>query len=60
MISFLPLLKLFICSRNNADPLVSDHRMYHEALPVQAGTKFAANGWIHMYDYQGAFRNGCN
>jgi hypothetical protein len=29
--------------------MMPDKRMDHQALPVEAGTKFAANGWIHMY-----------
>ena len=24
---------------------------FHEAMPVQRGTKFAANVWLHQYDY---------
>ena len=37
----------------NADPFSIDVRTRHQALPVEAGTKFAANGWIHMFDYIG-------
>jgi prolyl 4-hydroxylase len=44
----------------NADPFKSDGRMRHQALPVEAGTKFAANGWIHQFDYQTPQENGCN
>lgn len=32
----------------NAEPMTSDDRTRHQALPVEAGKKFAANGWIHM------------
>ena len=32
----------------DSEPMKSDNRMKHQALPVEAGTKFAANGWIHM------------
>lgn len=39
----------------DSDPLNSDPRTHHAALPVEAGTKFAANGWFHMYDYVGRF-----
>jgi prolyl 4-hydroxylase len=33
----------------NSETTTSDDRMRHQALPVIAGTKFAANGWIHLY-----------
>ena len=29
----------------NSSPLMPDDRMKHQALPVEAGTKFAANAW---------------
>jgi prolyl 4-hydroxylase len=44
----------------NADPMQKDGRMMHQALDVESGTKFAANGWIHMYDYVTAQSKGCN
>lgn len=44
----------------DSDPMAKDSRMHHQALEVVAGTKFAANGWIHMYDYQKPQANGCN
>jgi len=37
-----------------------DDRMEHEALEVVQGTKFAANVWIHLYDYMTPFLRGCN
>ena len=40
-------------------PFVSDDRTHHEALPVFKGTKFAANFWIHQYDYISAHESGC-
>jgi len=43
----------------NSNPKFEDKRMRHQALPVEAGTKFAANGWIHLYDYQGPQKRGC-
>ena len=43
----------------DSDPLKDDQRTFHEALPVVAGTKFAANGWIHMYDYVAPQSRGC-
>jgi prolyl 4-hydroxylase len=42
----------------DANPLIQDHRTVHQALPV-TGTKFAANAWIHTYDYVTAQRAGC-
>jgi prolyl 4-hydroxylase len=44
----------------DSDPMAVDNRLRHQALPVEAGTKFAANGWIHMYDYLGPQEVGCN
>jgi prolyl 4-hydroxylase len=44
----------------DSDPLKKDPRMDHQALSVEEGTKFAANGWIHMYDYVSAQAEGCN
>jgi len=35
----------------NSAPMDKDGRTTHQAMDVEAGTKFAANGWIHMYDY---------
>lgn len=43
----------------NSDPFKKDARMMHEALEVTAGTKFAANGWFHMYDYETPQKKGC-
>ena len=47
-------------------PSVCDHdlhlrdaRTMHEAQPIVAGRKFAANTWIHLYDYMEASRWGC-
>ena len=36
-----------------------DQRTHHEALPVTKGTKYAANFWIHQYDYVAAHHMGC-
>ena len=43
----------------NEDPTLADHRTTHQALPVRAGTKYGANMWLHLYEVQGAQRNGC-
>lgn len=44
----------------DSDPLASDPRMRHQALPVTAGTKYASNGWIHLYNYVDPQSRGCN
>lgn len=41
------------------DPEEIDARTTHEAKPVIKGTKFAANAWIHMYDYEKPNLWGC-
>ena len=35
------------------DPFERDDRTDHEALKVEAGTKYAANYWLHMYPFRG-------
>ena len=37
----------------------SDHRTTHEALTVTKGQKYAANMWLHQFDFQGALAAGC-
>jgi prolyl 4-hydroxylase len=44
----------------DSNPMLMDGRTKHQALPVEAGTKFAANGWIHMFDYVAPQERGCN
>ena len=44
----------------DSDPMKIDSRMMHQALEVEEGVKFAANGWIHMFDYKTPQSNGCN
>ena len=34
------------------NPERTDHRTYHEAQPVIKGVKYAANTWIHLYNYR--------
>jgi prolyl 4-hydroxylase len=41
------------------DPTKQDPRTHHQALPVVKGTKFAANAWIHLYDYKMPNLWGC-
>jgi len=36
----------------NENPLIQDSRMAHEARPVIRGRKYAANAWIHLYDFK--------
>lgn len=43
----------------NDRPFIKDDRTHHEALPVLRGTKFAANFWIHQFDYVTAHHRGC-
>jgi len=37
----------------------SDARTTHEALTVRRGKKFAANMWLHQFDFQNALAAGC-
>ena len=41
------------------DPKERDFRTEHEAVVVTAGKKYAANYWLHMYDFQLANDRGC-
>ena len=43
----------------NDDPHGEDVMSHHEAKPVLEGEKFAANFWIHQYDFRGPHRKGC-
>eukprot|EP00924_Labyrinthula_sp_SR-Ha-C_P011985 maker-scaffold_26-snap-gene-1.2-mRNA-1 protein AED:0.00 eAED:0.00 QI:142/1/1/1/1/1/2/115/368 len=36
-----------------------DERTFHQAMPVVKGTKYAANSWIHLYDYATPNLHGC-
>lgn len=40
-------------STHSHDPSSIDHRTMHEARPVIRGKKYAANAWIHLYDFEG-------
>lgn len=43
----------------NADPMSRDKRMVYKPLDVTAGVKYAANIWVHLYDYAGPQEKGC-
>jgi len=43
----------------NNNPEAVDLRTTHEARPVIAGTKFAANTWIHLYNFEVPNKWGC-
>ena len=44
----------------NSVPMEMDSRFAHQALPVEEGTKYAFNCWIHMYDFVTAVSKGCH
>lgn len=41
------------------DPSIADDRMYHEALIVEEGIKYAANIWFHLRNYEMAHAKNC-
>jgi len=41
------------------DPESIDSRTMHEAKPVKRGLKYAANSWIHLFDYEKPNLWGC-
>lgn len=41
------------------DPNQQDDRTFHEALPVEKGTKHAANVWVHQREYRNSYNYGC-
>uniref|UniRef100_A0A7S4WDZ4 Fe2OG dioxygenase domain-containing protein n=1 Tax=Alexandrium monilatum TaxID=311494 RepID=A0A7S4WDZ4_9DINO len=40
-------------------PFTVDDRTRHEAVAVRKGLKYAANFWLHPYDFQGPYLRGC-
>jgi len=40
------------------DMLTGEPNTHHEALPVDEGVKYAANLWIHLYDFKTPSRAG--
>ena len=43
----------------DAQPNERDDRTEHEAVAVREGTKFAANYWLHLWDFQEPTQHGC-
>lgn len=46
-------------SVKDSDPTKQDIRTRHQALAVDKGVKFAANAWIHLYNYKTPNLWGC-
>ena len=40
------------------DLLTGERKTHHEALPVEKGVKYAANLWMHLYDFKTPSRAG--
>ena len=47
-------------SVHSSDVHATDERTSHEARPVLSGTKYAANFWIHLFDFQTFHGHGCD
>jgi len=43
----------------NEDLYKPDFRTMHEAAPVTAGFKIAANAWLHLFDFRSPHAVGC-
>ena len=43
----------------DSDPYQRDDRTDHQSLPVESGTKFGVNYWIHMYPFREKSDRGC-
>jgi len=50
---------LFWPSVLNDSPHQKDRRTNHQALPVEAGIKYGANGWYHQFDFKTPYEEGC-
>jgi len=46
-------------STYNDNPEAIDHRTMHQAHPVISGRKFAANTWIHLFNFERSNLYGC-
>ena len=44
----------------SSDPWTTEELTYHEARTVDKGVKYAANFWIHMFEFQQALVRGCD
>ena len=44
----------------DSDPYQRDDRTDHESLPVESGTKYGVNYWIHMYPFRTMGDKGCD
>jgi len=42
----------------DSDLLTGEPKTHHEAVTVEAGVKYAANLWIHLYDFKSPSRAG--
>lgn len=42
------------------EPSRKDFRTDHEALKVEKGEKYGANGWVHMRDFKTPYDNNCS
>jgi prolyl 4-hydroxylase len=38
---------------------MKDFSTEHQALPVEAGEKYGANGWLHLRDFTDSLGKGC-
>lgn len=47
-------------SVKEAEPHQMDTRTHHEAKSVTKGIKYAANFWVHQYDFRGPYARGCS
>lgn len=47
-------------SVHDYDPWQTEDKTYHEAVTVEKGEKYAANFWIHMFEFQKMLQNGCD
>lgn len=43
----------------DSDPYERDSRTEHESLPMTSGIKYAANYWLHMYNFRAMLTKGC-
>jgi prolyl 4-hydroxylase len=41
------------------DPNKKDPRTEHQALPVEAGTKYGANAWVHQRSFKEPYAKNC-